>query len=296
MKSIKENQLTNKTIYFLMILAMLSWGIAWTNAKLLNEYLNYYNLVFLRFLFGFLSILPFTLTKIKLIKNISNKSFINILSMGVLFFIYNYCFFKGTDLGKSGMGGVFVTTTNPLITLIIITIINKELKLNHLFGIVLGVIGGLVILDVFNLGISYLVDLKNIYFIFCSLIWGLMTVIMSYGQKEVDSLLYIMICYFCTTIISIFFISTNELFQLDIFNLKFLINFFLVSIGAMSFGTSVYIFSTPRLGPVKSSVFIFSVPFIAMSTAYFVLEEAITINVILGGLLSILAIYIVNKK
>ncbi len=75
-----------------------------------------------------------------------------------------------------------------------------------------------------------------------------------------------------------------------------MINFFLVSIGAMSFGTSVYIFSTPRLGPVKSSVFIFSVPFIAMSTAYFVLEEAITINVILGGLLSILAIYIVNKK
>jgi len=296
MKSINENQLTNKTIYFFMFLAMLSWGIAWTNAKLLNEYLNYYNLVFLRFLFGFLSILPFTFKKIHLIKKFSTKSVINILTMGILFFIYNYCFFKGTDLGKSGIGGVFVTTTNPLVTLTIITIINKKLRPNHFFGIILGIIGGLIILDVFNLGIAYLIDTKNIYFIFCSLIWGVMTVIMSYGQKEIDSLLYIMICYFCTTLISMFFISTNELIQLDIYNLNFLTNFFLVSIGAMSFGTSVYIFFTPRIGPIKSSVFIFSVPFIAMSTAYFILDEPITINIISGGLLSILAIYIVNKK
>ena len=39
------------------------------------------------------------------------------------------------------------------------------------------------------------------------------------------------------------------------------INFILVSVGAMSFATTVYMFCTPILGPVKASVFIFSVPF-----------------------------------
>ena len=38
-------------IYFLMSLAMISWAIAWTNAKIVGEYLSYYNLIFLRFFF-----------------------------------------------------------------------------------------------------------------------------------------------------------------------------------------------------------------------------------------------------
>ena len=71
---------------------------------------------------------------------------------------------------------------------------------------------------------------------------------------------------------------------------------FLVSIGAMSFGTSIYIYSTPILGPTKVSVFIFSVPFIALFTAYFVLSEKITYNVVIGGLISFISIAIVNKK
>ena len=63
----------------------------------------------------------------------------------------------------------------------------------------------------------------------------------------------------------------------------------------MSFGTSIYIYTTPILGPAKSSVFIFSVPFIAVGIAYIVLGEPLEINTIIGGFLSLLAIYIVNK-
>ena len=80
-------------------------------------------------------------------------------------------------------------------------------------------------------------------------------------------------------------------FELD---LKFYLNF-LVSIGAMSFGRTLYMYSTSIIGPVKSSVFIFSVPFIAMGISSIFLNEIITINTILGAVLSLIAIYIVNK-
>ena len=63
----------------------------------------------------------------------------------------------------------------------------------------------------------------------------------------------------------------------------------------MAFGTSIYIYSTPILGPTKASVFIFSAPLIAMITAAIFLNEAFTINIMIGGVLSLLAIYIVNK-
>ena len=53
-------------------------------------------------------------------------------------------------------------------------------------------------------------------------------------------------------------------------------------------------YAAPRLGPVQTSVFIFTVPFIAMSTAYLILNEPIKIEVVIGGLLGILAVYTVN--
>ena len=62
-------------IYFLMSLAMISWAIAWTNAKIVGEYLSYYNLIFLRFFFGFLSLIPFVIIKkeSKVIFTLSDK-------------------------------------------------------------------------------------------------------------------------------------------------------------------------------------------------------------------------------
>ena len=50
-------------VYLLMSFAMLFWAVAWTNAKIVNEYLSFYNLIFLRFLVGFISLYPFIAKK-----------------------------------------------------------------------------------------------------------------------------------------------------------------------------------------------------------------------------------------
>ena len=282
-------------LLILMTLAMISWGLAWTNAKIVNQYLNHYNLTFIRFLLGFLTLLPFTFKKIFKIE-INFKIFLNILITSILFFLYNIFFFKGTDFGDAGKGGVFVTTTNPLITFILATIISKDITLTQIFNVSLGVLGGLLIMDVFDSGFAALFNIDNKYFIFCSIIWGIMTVIMKYGQDEFDSILYITLCYLLTSIISVFFIDMNDFNFSILTDELFLINLFFVSIGAMSFGTSVYIYSISRIGPIKASVFIFMVPFIAISFASIFLGEVITYNIIAGGTLSLLSIYLINKN
>ena len=117
------NQSTNyKQVYFWMSLAMISWAIAWTNAKIVSDYLSFYNLVFIRFILGFLSILPFVLFKKISLPKISDLKYLIIPSL--LFFSYNIAFFKGTHYGLAGKGAVLVTTLNPLITVIIMSIIN----------------------------------------------------------------------------------------------------------------------------------------------------------------------------
>ena len=53
-------------IYIYMSLAMISWAMAWTNAHIVNQYIpSFYNLVFLRFFLGALSLLPIIIIKKK---------------------------------------------------------------------------------------------------------------------------------------------------------------------------------------------------------------------------------------
>ena len=150
-------------------------------------------------------------------------------------------------------------------------------------------------MNVFKEGFSYIFHINNIFFLICAITWGINTVITNYGQKKMDSYQFIFYCYLLTAIISIPFtdIAKIDFMRLD---MRFYTNFLLVSLGAMSFGTSAYIYATPKLGPIKASAFIFSVPFLALGTANIFLNEPLYLNVIIGGSLSLLAIYIINKN
>ena len=279
-----------------MSLAMITWALAWTNAKIVNTYLTFNVLVFFRFLLGFLSLLPFVLILKKPFPKFSQLQYIIVPSL--LFLIYNIAFFKGTE-HVAGKGAVLVTTLNPLVTVIIMSLINRQIKKKEVIGVTLGIIGGIIIMDLYSYGIESILNPDNIYFVICAVSWGVMTVTINYVQKIIDPYIFICLCYLFTMFMCLPF-AFSDLMNLDTQNLdfNFYLNFFFVSIGAMSFGTSIYMYYTPILGPVKASIFIFSVPFLAMAIAIaiFYPEETWNLNIIIGGLLSMSAIYVVNKK
>jgi len=272
---------------------MITWAIAWTNAKIVNDYLSYYNLIFLRFLLGFLSLLPFVLYLKKPFPKLSELRYIILPSF--LFLVYNIAFFKGTDFGLAGKGAILVTTLNPLFTVLIMSLISLKISKKEIIGVFLGILGGYIIMNLSKEGLESILDAGNVYFIICAISWGIMTVLINFAQKIINPYVFICSCYFLTMIMTIPFISIQEIISVK-YDFRFYINFFFVSMGAMSFGTSIYMFYTPILGPSKASIFIFSVPFLAILMANLFLNEPFTNNVLIGGLLSLLAIYIVNKK
>ena len=144
-------------------------------------------------------------------------------------------------------------------------------------------------------GFGQLLKPGNLYFIICAISWGVMSVAITYAQKIINPYIFICICYFFTMLMSIPFVDLNEIITSNL-DFKFYLNFFFVSLGAMSFGTSIYMYYTPILGPSKASIFIFSVPFLAISIANVFLNEPFTFNIVIGGILSLFAIYIVNRK
>ena len=70
---------------------------------------------------------------------------------------------------------------------------------------------------------------------------------------------------------------------------------FFLSIGAMVFGTTVYFFGTTRLGPEKASSFIFTVPVAALFFSLILIGERLEITTLLGGIMTMTAIYLINK-
>ena len=255
----------HKKIYVLLAISMITWAIAWTNAYIINDIkynISSNNLVFLRFAICVLVLCPFVINK-KFLSILKPINLIYIVITGILFFIYNIFFFKGTAI-VAGEGAILVTTINPIITVSIMSIINKKISWKEIAGITMGVVGGVIIMDIFNSGFSVItINDKYIFFIICAISWGIITVLTSFAQKKMDPFLFIFFCYLVVTIISFPFSNISSITWSN-FDSIFYINFFLVSMGAMAFGTSIYVFSTTIIGPVKASVFIFSVPLLQL--------------------------------
>ena len=111
-------------LHTLMVLAMTTWGLSWTNAKLLGLYADAPLLSFWRFAIA--SICFFFIVNTKISLKINFSSFPLIILNSIFIVMYNYFYFKGTQIGLAGVGGVLVTTMNPILTTIFSSLILQE--------------------------------------------------------------------------------------------------------------------------------------------------------------------------
>lgn len=117
----------NKNIfYILIVLAMISWGTSWISTKVLTNYINAYELVFLRMGICFVTMIPI-IYFLKLSFKVNLKSFILILIASLLLVLYSISMFWGVEHGTGSFGGALVPTLIPINTFILLAIINKKL-------------------------------------------------------------------------------------------------------------------------------------------------------------------------
>jgi drug/metabolite transporter (DMT)-like permease len=73
-------------------------------------------------------------------------------------------------------------------------------------------------------------------------------------------------------------------------------NLLFASIITTTLATTMYFYATSKIGAEKASSFIFTVPFTAALSSYFILGEAIQLHTIIGGFLGIAAVWMINRK
>lgn len=286
----KELRLT-----FLMILAMITWGFSWTNAKILGTYADAPLMMFWRFLLATLSFAPIVWWKEHSFK-IPRETLKFIILNSIFMVSYNYFYFTGTQIGLAGAGGVLVTTLNPILTSLFSTLFfGGILFKKDLIGLMLGLVGGGLIIRIWEMDMNLLFQSGNFHFIMASLSWVSVTLITSKSKNLISFISYSFWCFALSTIFS-FTLALNEpimiVFQFDTI---FWLNMILLATGAMAFGTSVYFLASVELGPKKASAYIFTVPLTAMGFAMYYLNEPLIFTTLLGGCLAILAVYLINK-
>ncbi len=289
-------KINNSRLYILTLIAMVTWGLSWTNAKILGFYGDAPLIMFWRFVFAAIAFAPIVIWTNNSFK-INKLSLRFILLNSVFMTSYNYFYFKGTQVGLAGAGGVLVTTMNPINTAILTAIIfNTPLFRKDIAGLILGFIGGGLIMNVTEMDMDLLFQSGNIHFIMASLSWAAVTLITSRSKDVIPFITYSFWCFTISIFMSFVIAYDQPFMSIFQFDGIFWLNMMCLAIGAMAFGTSIYFLASVQLGPQKASAFIFTVPVTAMLFAMIYLGEELTLTTAIGSVLAMIAVYLINKK
>tara|TARA_S200000501_G_scaffold374242_2_gene423301 strand:+ start:110 stop:940 length:831 start_codon:yes stop_codon:yes gene_type:complete len=275
---------------------MLLWGLSWSNAKILGQYHPPTTIMFWRFLFATLTLIPF-LFIIKFDRYKLKSEFPKLLIASIIFCLYNFFYFKGTQLGYAGIGGVLVTTLMPIITtLLSIFLYKKRIQLNIKIGILIGLVSAILLLRIWKYNLNDLINSGNIYFILGAIFWSILTLLTHSITKMIPSLIYSAFLFSISTVIILF--STPKSLDINFFqsSLYFWIHFISISIGAMAFGTVAYFYATQKLGATLASSFTFLVPVSAIFFSIILLNEIPDIISTIGCITAVLSVFIINKR
>ena len=275
---------------------MATWGLSWTNGKILSQYCSSSILAFWRFFLSSIFMIP-VLIFTKNNFTVPSDGLKYIIIGSILIFSYNIFFFMGSNLGFANVGGVFVPTLNPIITFILSIIIFREIIYKKdIIGLIFGICGGIIVLEAWTLSYSQMTANGNLYFLLASISWGIMSIVSGKSHKALATLTFSFWVYFISSIFCFIMNINNDVLIVFDFDLIFWLNLILLSIGAQVFGTTVYFIATTKLGPSKASSFIFIVPITAPIFSMIFIGEKLEISTIIGGIMTMTAVYLINKE
>lgn len=286
---------TNKNLfYFLMFLAMAGWGASWVNAKVLSSYINEYELIFLRNFFTIVTLVPVLIFTRKYFY-INKRSFLLAILASVIMIAYMKCYFLGTKFGTASLGGALVTTLIPINTFLIMAFFyGKKIVKKDYFALAIGALGVMTMLNVWSFSSEQIFTIQNMYFLGASILWPALTITSSKITKT-SPMVFTLYMYIITSIMVVVFFTDSLEFNYSNYDTIFWINILGLAIVSTTFSTTVYFIGIEKLGTNEVSSFIFLVPLFAILFSIIFLKEHLSISLLIGTILTLIAVKILNN-
>jgi drug/metabolite transporter (DMT)-like permease len=279
-----------------MAVAMIIWGGSWPSAKAIAPVAPPEVNVFWRFLvttLAFAPLLPATRSSLR----VSGRGLLLTAAAAALLVLYNVVFFASLRWGLASVGGELVPTLSPVLTVLFGLVVARKraARTVEIVGVVLGLAGGMIILQVWTIGGRDLARSGNLLFLAAAGLWAALTLLSARVQKEVPLIPYSFLLYAFATVVALPFALAGGVGKALSGGLAYWLNLGYLSVVATAFATTVYILCAARLGAGRTSAFMFIVPTAAVLLSWLFLGEVPTAPSLAGGAVSITAVYLVNS-
>ena len=167
--------------------------------------------------------------------------------------------------------------------------------MKEILGLILGFFGVSLLMRFWEIDSTKIIISGNVFFLLAALSWSLATLATQKAQTTSHPINFSFWLYALSMLMSIPFLSIESIFMPFSFDGIFWINFIIISVIVLGFGNTAYFLSTMKIGSQKASSFMFIVPFSAILSSSLLLGESVEITTILGGLITIIAVYALNN-
>jgi drug/metabolite transporter (DMT)-like permease len=158
----------------------------------------------------------------------------------------------------------------------------------------LGIVGGIIILQLNDLSLFF--NGSNIYFLLCAIIWAGVTILSQRAHKHIHPIHYSFFISVIATIAAFIYSFNSDLMAVFNQGVRFWVALIYLAVLGQTLATTIFFTASGKLGSEKTSSFMFLVPIFALFSAWIVLDEPIELHIVLGGFISIFAVFFINKQ
>ncbi|MFO7750854.1 MAG: DMT family transporter [Desulfobacteraceae bacterium] len=284
--------------YLTLVATTLFWGGTFIAGRALAGTVSPASSAFIRFAIATTALYFITLAYEGKITRPPRKKWLPLVLLGLTgVFSYNVCFFTGLQYITAGRASLIIALNPLAISLAAVLFLGESLNGKQLFGIFLSLAGAVFVISNGHPGEIFTGSFGR----------GEMALLGCVGSWVAYSLIGGTVLRVLSPLVSVFYsslIGTILLFPLALHQglLDSLgrmgINhwFSLVYLGffGTALGFSLYYRAIQQIGATRSGVFINLVPFFAILLSWFILDEAIKVIVITGGILLMSGVSITN--
>lgn len=292
--------MSDKKVYFLMVLSTIFWAGAFIAGKLSAPFIPPFTLTFLRFFFA--TIIMYFVVKARdgSIYKLKKEDYRVFLFTGIVGMFGYHVFFFSALKYTTAINSSIIGATNPIITTILVTIFLKDkISFKRLLGIILSFTG--VVLTITNADLNALINFSfnkgDILMLVAVLMWASYSV---YSKRVMNRFTPLTLTYysflFCTIFIIPFVIYEKPWTFISGVPYYSYVSVIYMSIFASVIGYLVQQMSIKQIGPSRTSIFINLVPIFSIILSLIILKESVSTIKLLTALLIITGVYICQKN
>jgi drug/metabolite transporter (DMT)-like permease len=276
-----------------MLFSMMLWGAGWPVLKILSQSVSWEVATFWRLALMSLAYLPVVWWNKKPLR-LAKSAWLTVILSGLLYSLFMVLSFIGVQVATAGAGGMIITTLSPvLIVLIAIIFSGFRPSKQHIFGLALGLVGGLIMVEIWT-G-TLLSNVGNLVFILAALTWSVLSVLAQNSRQYLNPIRYSFFLGLIATFCMFFLAYGHGIMSVFDQGWHFWGALLYLSVMTQTVATTVYFIASGKIGSAKAGSYMLLVPVFALASSYVLLGEIPSTSLVVGGTMSIVAVYWINQ-